>query len=153
MGAYLGLYWVLLIWQVGFLYFANFYFETNLNSSIYIGHSGLLVLQSIWEKNPFPSHHKLAIEQRVTSMFLQPLLKAIAVNCFRVYLFENYFENHWRGYGATWNHDKWDCALPPILHQNGTSREGEMSCHTKYLTRPMLHAQEHNFTKYIPKEH
>ena len=103
-------------------------------------------------KKLFPSH---AIEQKVTSMFLQPLLEAKAVNCFWV----------------------WCICLRTILRTTegvmerleimtneivrfllscirmGQAERVRWSCHTKYLTRPMLHAQEHNLTKYIPKEH
>ena len=37
------------------------------------------------------------------------------------------FKIFWRRFQVSWKSDKWECALPPILHQNGTGGEGEVA--------------------------
>ena len=150
MGAYLGLYWVLLIWQVGFLYFANFYFETNINSSIYKGHSGLLVLQCIWEKNYF---HLMQLNKRSLLCFCSPSWKLKLLTVFGYICLKTILRT------TEGVMERLEIMTNEIVRfllsciRMGQAERVRWSCHTKYLTRPMLHAQEHNLTKYIPKEH
>ena len=98
----------------------------------------------------FPSH---AIEQKVTSMFLQPLLEAKAVNCFGCICLRTILRTTEGVMGRLEIMTNEIVRFLLSCIRMGQAERVRWSCHTKYLTRPMLHAQEHNLTKYIPKEH
>ena len=151
MGASLGLYWVLLNWQVGFLVLCKFLF---CNKSKLIDIKGILVYlyYNLFEKKSI-STSSLTCNWTKFLCFCSPswklkLLTVFGYICLRTILrtTDGVIER-----------------LEIMTNENvrfllscirmGQAERVRWSCHTKYLTRPKLHAQEHKLTRYIPKEH